>query len=275
MSTNLAEIKQSAAVAKQAPKTIAGFLTTYKGEIARALPKHLTADRMARVAMTEIRKTPALLKCRPESLFGAIIQTAQLGLEPGNAMGHAYLVPYGQDVQLIMGYRGMIDLARRSGQIVSIEAHAVYEGDTFECTFGLNSDLRHVPDWENPNRTDASKLRFVYAVAKLKDGGTQFEVMSRAEVEAIRARSKAGRSGPWVTDFAQMAIKTVIRRLFKYLPVSIEMQQAISLDERAEANQPQDNSLVIEGVATDDIGAENIDAETGEIVVTDPQMESA
>jgi recombination protein RecT len=270
MSTNLAEIKQSAAVAKQAPKTIHGFLSTYKGEIQRALPKHMNADRMARIALTEIRKVPALLKCKPESLFGAIIQTAQLGLEPGNALGHAYLLPYGQDVQLIIGYKGMIDLARRSGQIVSIEAHAVYEGDTFECAFGLNSDLKHVPDWEYPNRTDANKLRFVYAVAKLKDGGTQFEVMSRAEVEAIRARSKAGRNGPWVTDFAQMALKTVIRRLFKFLPVSIELQQAISLDERAESNLPQDNDLVIEGVATDVPAHEVIDAETGEIV-TEPE----
>jgi recombination protein RecT len=269
MSTNLAEIKQSAAVAKQAPKTIAGFLTTYKGEIARALPKHLTADRMARVAMTEIRKNPQLMKCKPESLFGAIIQTSQLGLEPGNALGHAYLLPYGLEVQLIIGYRGMIDLARRSGQILSIEAHAVFEGDTFECSFGLNSDLRHVPDWENPNRTDANKLKFVYAVAKLKDGGTQFEVMSRAEVDAIRARSKAGRSGPWVTDYQAMAQKTVIRRLFKYLPVSIEMQQAIGIDEKADANIPQDNSLVIEGVATEDEPAgEIIDTETGEIVIT-------
>jgi recombination protein RecT len=127
----------------------------------------------------------------------------------------------------------------------------------------------HVPDWENPNRTDANKLKFVYAVAKLKDGGTQFEVMSRAEVDAIRARSKAGRSGPWVTDYQAMAQKTVIRRLFKYLPVSIEMQQAIGIDEKADANIPQDNSLVIEGVATEDEPAgEIIDTETGEIVIT-------
>ncbi len=106
-------------------------------------------------------------------------------------------------------------------------------------------------------------------MAKLKDGGTQFEVMSRAEVDAIRARSKAGRSGPWVTDYQAMAQKTVIRRLFKYLPVSIEMQQAIGIDEKADANIPQDNSLVIEGVATEDEPAgEIIDTETGEIVIT-------
>ena len=242
---------QSMAKTQAKPTTIHGFLEQYKGEIARALPKHMTADRMARIALTECRKTPALLKCKPESLFGAVIQAAQLGLEPGGAMGHAYLIPFGQEVQFIVGYRGMIDLARRSGQIISIEAHAVYEGDTFECVFGLASDLKHIPDWQNANRTDPSKLRFVYSVAKLKDGGVQFEVMARAEVDAIRARSKAGRSGPWVTDYVAMALKTVIRRLFKYLPVSVELARAVTLDEKAEADIPQDNGYVIDGAVSE------------------------
>jgi len=252
-------LKQAVAPAKEKPTTIHGMLEVYKGEIARALPKHMTADRMARVALTECRKNPALLRCKPESLFGAIIQSSQLGLEPGGAMGHAYLIPFGQEVQFIVGFRGMIDLARRSGQIISLEAHAVYEGDKFECVFGLNSDLSHTPDWQNPNRTDPNKLRFVYAVAKLKDGGTQFEVMSRAEVDGIRARSKAGKSGPWVSDYAAMALKTVIRRLFKYLPVSIELQQAVSLDEQVDANLSQGNEYII----------------TGEIIEDEPKFEPA
>lgn len=256
-STSLADIKHGAgAVAKQKPTTIQGFLETYKGEIARALPKHMTADRMARIALTEFRKTPALMNCEPATLFGAVIQCAQLGLEPGGALGHAYLLPFENrkkgttEVQFIIGYRGMIDLARRSGQIVSLEAHAVYEGDAFECKLGLNSDLTHVPDWNNANRVQDDKLRFVYAVAKLKDGGTQFEVMSRAEVDAIRGRSKAANYGPWQTDYAAMALKTVIRRLFKYLPVSIEIAQAVTLDEKAEADVSQENGFVIDGVAT-------------------------
>lgn len=234
------------------PTTIHGFLESYKGEIQRALPKHMTADRMARIALTEFRKVPALMKCEPASLFGAVIQCAQLGLEPGGALGHAYLIPFENrkrgttEVQFIVGYRGMIDLARRSGQIVSLEAHPVYEGDTFECELGLDSKLRHIPDWQNPNRTKDEKLQFVYAVAKLKDGGTQFEVMSRAEVDGIRGRSRAASAGPWVTDYAAMALKTVIRRLFKYLPVSIEMQQAVGLDEQAEAGISQDNGAVID-----------------------------
>lgn len=255
------------APAKTRPNTIHGMLEAYKGEIARALPKHMTADRLARVALTECRKTPALLQCKPESLFGAVIQAAQIGLEPGGALGHCYLIPFGKDVQFIVGYRGMIDLARRSGLIVSLEAHAVYEGDSFDCVFGLDSDLKHVPDWNNANRANPDKLRFVYAVAKLKDGGVQFEVMSRAEVDAIRSRSKAGRSGPWVTDYSAMALKTVIRRLFKYLPVSIELQKAVVLDEQAEANVAVDhwNNSVIEGEAEIAESDVRFDTETGEV----------
>lgn len=253
MSTQaLKAVATGKAATSDKPTTISGFLETYKGEIQRALPRHMTADRMARIALTEFRKNPALMKCEPASLFGAVIQCAQLGLEPGGALGHAYLIPFENrkkgitEVQFIIGYRGMIDLARRSGQIISLEAHAVYEGDVFECQFGLESTLRHVPDWQNVNRTQDDKLQFVYAVAKLKDGGTQFEVMSKAEINAIRARSRASSYGPWVTDYVAMSLKTVIRRLFKYLPVSIEMQQAIGYDEQADANVTQDNGAVID-----------------------------
>lgn len=259
-------------VAKK-PTTIHGFLESYKSEIARALPKHMTADRMARIALTEFRKTPALMKCDPATLFGAVIQCAQLGLEPGGALGHAYLIPFENrkrgttDVQFIVGFRGMIDLARRSGQIVSLEAHAVYAGDDFDCEFGLNSKLHHVPDWDNPNRVSPDQMKFVYAVAKLKDGGTQFEVMSRAEVDSVRARSKSASNGPWVTDYVAMALKTVIRRMFKYLPVSVEMQRAVALDELAEADISQDNTYVIEGIGTEVSGEPGtvVDIETGEI----------
>lgn len=234
--------KLSNAVATQSanrPATIIDMLSSTKAkqQLALAVPRHMTADRMARVAMTEIRKTPKLLQADPTTLMGAIMQLAQLGLEPGGALGHAYLLPFENrkagtvDVQLIVGYRGMIDLARRSGQIVSIEARAVYRDDEFAVTLGLNSDIHHVPAWE---KADRGPLTFVYAVAKLKDGGVQFDVMSRAEIEKIRARSKAANYGPWVTDFDEMAKKTVTRRLFKYLPVSIELQRAVGLDEGAE-----------------------------------------
>lgn len=276
------------AVATSKPKDLATLLSSpqVQAQIKAALPRHMTAERMARIALTEMRKVPKLAQCEPMSFLGAVVQCAQLGLEPGNALGHAYLLPFekrakvgGQwqtvatECQVIIGYRGMIDLARRSGQIVSLDARAVYDGDKFECKLGLDPDLRHEPDWQNPARTDPSALRFVYAVAKLKDGGTQFEVMSRAEIDSIRARSKSAESGPWVTDYAAMALKTVIRRLFKFLPVSIELQTAIGLDEQAESNVSQNTGAVIDQNLTEvtDPPSAGMDDVPGEIKPAAPQ----
>ena len=225
------------------------YLERYKSQIALALPKHLNPDRMARIVTTEVRKTPALLECSPKSLFGAVIQASQLGLEPGSALGHCYLLPFrnrkqkARDVQLIIGYRGMIDLARRSGQVISIVARAVYEADTFTYAYGLEDTLEHAP-FEGKDR---GALTHVYAIAKLKGGGVQWEVMTRAEVDAIRAQSKAADSGPWVTHYDEMAKKTVVRRLFKFLPVSVEIQTAVGLDEQADAGVDQRNDALIEG----------------------------
>lgn len=264
--TNIANIKNGE-VAKTPVDKVAHMLASpsMQAQIKAALPRHMTPERLARIVTTEIRKVPKLAECTPVSFFGAVIQCAQLGLEPGNALGHAYLLPYGKDVQLIIGYRGMIDLARRSGQIVSIDARAVYEGDKFECRLGLDPHIEHKPDWANPNRTMGDKLQFVYAVAKLKDGGIQFDVMSRAEIEGIRARSKAGNGGPWKTDYQAMALKTVVRRLFKFLPVSIEIQTAVGLDERAEMGLTQDNGAVIDGQFTTVDEDGTTDPVTGEI----------
>lgn len=244
------------------PKDIAHLLAmpNVQQQIKAALPRHMTAERMARIATTEMRKVPKLGQCSPMSFLGAVIQCAQLGLEPGNALGHAYILPFdkrekvggqwrlvGTEAQVIIGYRGMIDLARRSGQIISIDARAVFDGDRFECILGLDPKIEHTPDWNNAARSDPAKLRFVYAVAKLKDGGVQFDVMSRAEIEAIRKRSKASDNGPWVTDFPAMALKTVVRRLFKFLPVSVEIQRAVGIDELAEAGISQQNDTVLDG----------------------------
>lgn len=263
MSTSkLKAIATGQAPAEEQPKDLAHLMASPKvqAQLKVALPRHMTAERMARIATTEMRKVPKLAQCDPMSFLGAVIQCAQLGLEPGNALGHAYILPFdkrekvgGQwktvrtEAQVIIGYRGMIDLARRSGQIVSIDARAVYEGDRFECSLGLDPKIEHEPDWQNPNRAQSDKLRFVYAVAKLKDGGVQFDVMSRAEVDGIRARSKSADNGPWVTDYAAMALKTVVRRLFKFLPVSIEIQRAVGIDEMAEAGISQQNSAIIDG----------------------------
>lgn len=246
-------------------KSIASLLTDpkIKQQMALALPKHMTADRLARIALTEVRKVPKLAQCDQASFLGAIMQAASLGLEPGGALGHCYLIPFENrrqnrtEVQFIVGYRGMIDLARRSGQIVSLEARTVHEADHFEVELGLDSRLVHRPAWD---RADRGQVTFVYAVAKLKDGGVQFEVMSRAEIEAVMQQSSGYRmaeatarkygkapDSPWHKHFEEMAKKTVTRRLFKWLPVSIEIQRAVGLDEQAEVGLPQDNPLVIDG----------------------------
>lgn len=223
----------------------------FQAQMALALPKSMTADRLTRIVMTECRKTPALLKCAPESFYGAVLQCAALGLEPGSALGHCYLLPFGNgkdkqgrpNAQLIIGYRGMIDLARRSGQIVSLSAYCVHEQDTFNYKLGLDPDIEHIP----ASVADRGKVTHVYAVAKLKGGGVQFEVMSRAEIEAVRKTSKAGTSGPWSSHWDEMAKKTVIRRLFKYLPVSIEAVRAVEIDEKSDRGEAVTQQDFIEG----------------------------
>jgi len=224
----------------EAKNTISGLLDSQKKQIMAALPKHLTADRMLRICLTEFRKNPKLMQCDPKSLLGSVIQCSQLGLEPGSTLGHAYLIPYGTQCQFMIGYRGMLDLVRRSDKLLSLSAHVVHANDEFRFEYGLKENLIHVPTLE-----EEGEIVAVYGVARLKDGSHQIEVMSKRDVDKIRARSKSGRSGPWVTDYEEMARKTVIRRLFKYLPVSIEIQKAVNLDEQAERGD-QRNELVIE-----------------------------
>lgn len=229
-------------LATQKANNFKALLEKSKGEIEKALPKHLTAERMMRIALTEARKVPKLLECDQASLMGAVIQASQLGLEPGGALGHCYLIPFKGQVQFIVGYRGMIDLAMRSPLVDKVVARAVYDGDDFSYEFGLDEKLVHKPKMQ-PREKD-EKPTYVYAVVFMKDGNKQFDVMSRDEVDAIRGRSMAGNSGPWQTDYEAMAKKTIVRRLFKYMPVSIEMQKAVGLDEAAERGE-QDNGSII------------------------------
>lgn len=205
---------------------------SFKNQIALALPKHMTADRMIRIALTELRKTPKLMDCDDKSLFGAIVQCSQLGLEPGNSLGHAYLIPYGRECTLIIGYKGLIELARRSGQIISISAREVHEKDKFVIKYGLNEVLEH-----EPNFKERGEVIGFYAIAQLKDGGHQFEYMTLEDIEKTRESSKSskGAMSPWINFYNEMGKKTVVRRLFKYLPVSVDIQRAIGLDEQADA----------------------------------------
>jgi recombination protein RecT len=214
------------AVAKQAPRTFAEMIKSdgYKQQLAAALPKGLTAERMVRVVLTAINKTPALLECTKESLWMSVLNCASLGLFP-DALGRAYLVPFKGQCQLIIGYKGQIDLAYRSERIGMIQLSAVYAGDVFRFTKGLKPELHHEPCSEPGDLTHA------YSVVHIKGCDMpSFEVMRRDEIEAIRKRSRAGNNGPWVTDYAAMAMKTVFRRHSRVLPMSAEMGQAMEVD---------------------------------------------
>lgn len=234
-------------VAQAAPPTpinqFRGVLERMKSQIQLALPKHVSPDRMLRIVLTTVQRTPKLLECTRESLLGCIVQCAQLGLEPDGLLGHAYLIPFfnsGQnrmECQLIIGYKGLLKLARQSGEIASISARVVHGKDDFEYEYGLAEKLRHVPSMD----PDPGPLVYAYAIFRLKDGAIHFDVMGVREIEAIRKRSKSGNRGPWVTDFEEMAKKTVLRRASKMSPASIEdrMARALVMDERADAGLPQ------------------------------------
>lgn len=236
--------------------TFRDLLEKMKPQMALALPKHVKADRLARIVLTCVQKTPGLLECTRESLLGCVIQAAQLGLEPDGTLGHAYLIPYKTTCTLIPGYKGLLKLARQSGEISSITAHVVHAADEFRYSFGLDETLVHipaVPPADADENWDPGVMAYVYAVARLKDGTKQFDVMDRWEVNRIRSRSRASNAGPWVTDYEEMAKKTVLRRLCKMLPASVELQTAVALDERADAGiaQELENVIDVQAVASE------------------------
>jgi len=218
--------------------TVRDMLAQSGDQIRAALPAHMKPDRLARIAMTTFQRTPALLDCDPKTLVAQVIQCAQLGLEPDGILGGAYLVPFRNnrlgkmDCQLIVGYKGLIDLARRSGQVSNIYARVVYENEDFSVSYGLTPDLQHNP--LPPAKRGKEKLG-VYAVAVLKDGNVNFEFLYADEIEAIKKQSRASKDGPWVTHEEEMWKKTAIRRLAKTLPLSPEFAKAAAIDEQQEA----------------------------------------
>lgn len=213
-----------------------------------ALPKHVTADRMIRVAMNCIRKTPKLLECTPVSLFSAITEAATYGWELGGVLGHAYLVPYGKDCTLIPGYKGMIDLCRRSGQVSTIALEVVHQGDQFSYSLGDDPHIKHVPNPAMENQP----ITFVYAVVKLRDGGIQRSVWSTEKINAHKERysqgwrfaEKKAKDSPWHTEWPTMAKKTVILDMIKrgLVPLSAEFSDL------AKRSQVEDDDGTIDGV---------------------------
>lgn len=212
-----------------------------KGELAKALDGRLNPDLLMRFMLTELRKTPKLAECNDRSLLGCLMQSAQLGLLPGGALGLMYFIPYGAEATPIIGYKGLRELALRSGFVDDIQAQVVYEKDSFDFAYGDTPHLTHKPSSDdNPGAIVA-----FYAIAWLKNGRKPFEVMRKRDVDAIRARSRAGQNGPWVTDYVEMGRKTVIRRLVKSLPTSIfppeaheELDREDERDYRAPSGRP-------------------------------------
>lgn len=266
LAEKLAEKAATTAVAKK-PVTMADSIAALAPQLNRAMPGFLRkmggADVLARLALTQFRKTPKLAMCTQESFFGTLMDCAQLGLMPG-PIGHVYLVPYKDVVTLIIGYKGIIDLVMRSGQVDSLYSAVVYEGDSFEYELGAFPILKHRPAIDS-EPTDAN-IKYVYTVAHIKGSSIpRFEVMTKLQVDAIRKRSMSSGSGPWVTDYAEMAKKTTLKRLCKTLPLSVEAQSHLALDETVRTSII-DPAKPIHDIAIAEQHVEVIDDETGEIL---------
>lgn len=236
--TNLATNKIS-------PKNeLKGLVQKMEGEIKKALPKTITPERFTRIVLSAISNSPKLASCSAESFLGAMMSAAQLGLEPNTPLGHAYLIPYktkyGDKVQFQIGYKGLLNLAYRSGEIKTIMAQTVYENDTFDYCFGLEPNLEH-----KPAKANRGKPIFYYAVYKLKNGGEGFEVMSVDDVLVhAKGYSKSYNDGPWVTNFDEMAKKTVLKKALKYAPLASDFVNEVAMDESVKSSIAEDMALV-------------------------------
>ncbi len=213
----------------QKPSTMKGLIKQMEPQIRNALPKQIGVERFVRTALTALSTNPKLGACDQKSFLGSLMQAAQLGLEPNTPMGQAYLIPYGNQVQFQIGYKGILDLCYRSRQFKTIYAMEVFQEDQFNCRYGTDPHIEHVPA-DNP-KGDAVKY---YAVYVTVDGGVAFRVWSREKIEAhAKKTSQAYRSGkdsPWKDWFDEMAKKTVLRDLLKYAPKSAEVSQAVAHD---------------------------------------------
>lgn len=202
-------------------------------------------NRLKAVVLSQFTRRPELWECDPVSVARAVVESAQMGLEPTGAIGGAHLVPFHntktgrKEAQLIIDYRGYVQLARRSGEVSKVWARIVREKDEFVVEAGTDDTLHHRPFL---GQDDPGNVTHVYAVIAYRDGSQQFDWDTRAWVETIRKRSKASDKGPWVTDWAEMAKKSILRRLLKTAPLTVEARHAIELEEQEEAEAAQQRS---------------------------------
>lgn len=256
--------------ASSGKKSIQDLIKTMAPEIKKALPSVLTPERFTRMVLSALSTNPKLGACTPMSFLGAMMTAAQLGVEPNTPLGQAYLIPYKNkgvdEVQFQLGYKGMIDLAYRSGQVSTIQAHTVYENDKFDYALGLEPKLEHIPaDGER------GKATHYYAVVRMKDGGYCFAVMSREDVvRHAEKNSKAyGGFSPWKTHFDEMAKKTVLKRALKYAPLKSEFVRATVQDETIKTDLSDEMYMVTDTTDYTVVDEETVpaaDPATGEVI---------
>lgn len=215
------------------PSTLRDFIKQMEGEIAKALPTVITPERFTRMVLTALSTDKKLELCTPQSFLGAMMTAAQLGLEPNTPLGQAYLIPYKNkgvlECQFQIGYKGLIDLAYRSGEVEIIQAQVVYENDDFDYELGLDPKLKHKPAKENRGNPI-----YYYAIFKTKSGGYGFEVMSIHDIKLHAkkySQSYSSEYSPWQKNFDEMAKKTVLKRVLKYAPLKSDFVRAIAVDE--------------------------------------------
>ncbi len=222
------------------PTTAKGWLQSdqFKQAVTQALPRHVSPDRFLRAGLTALTKTPKLANCTPESFLAAMLTLSQMGLEPDGRRAH--LIPFGDQVQLIVDYKGLAELVMRSGIVSYLHADVVCENDVFEHDKG--EIKKHLIDFKGGNR---GAVYATYALCRFKDGTEKAEVLTRQEVEDVRKRSRAGKSGPWVTDWNEMAKKTAFRRLSKWLPLSSEVREALESDDDRLEHGTREEAIVL------------------------------
>ncbi len=244
---------------QEQPQTVGGFIQALRPEIARAAPKHMDADRIARLALTVVRKDKALANCKPESFAAALLTASALGLEPG-INGEAYLVAYKGEATLIVGYQGYAKLFWQHPLAQHLDAQAVHEHDEFDYAYGLDPYLKH-----KPALGDRGKVVAYYAVAALSTGAKVFVVISPDEAKALRG-GKVGVSGNIPDPMHWMERKTALRQLFKLLPKSPTLARALDSDERTGTELAQNTGVIDhQPPALEPV----VDTDTG-VIVEDP-----
>lgn len=242
-------------------KTMQQYVQQMQGEIAKALPSVMTPERFTRITLSALSANPQLAQTTQNSFLGAMMTAAQLGMEPNTPLGQAYLIPFRNkgvlECQFQLGYKGLIDLAYRSGEVTTIQAQVVYENDEFEYALGLEPQLKHIPAMSN-----RGEPIYFYAVFKTKDGGFGFEVMSVEDVKLHAQKySKSFNSAysPWKTNFEEMAKKTVLKKVLKYAPMKTDFARGLSADETIKHGVSDDMFSVPD--ETDYIDVDNVAAE--------------